>query len=211
MWDISSFFAALLVYSIGTASPGPGNLSIANTAMRYGRQAGLTLAAGVITGSICWGILTALGISALLLSSPAFMMWLKILGAAYLLWLSFKTVKSAFSSSHLSLPLSSPSQGLQRYYLRGLGLHLSNPKAALTWFTVTSIGLSSDAPLWGSYLLVAVCALMGMVIFGLYAIIFASQAAEKFLSRAKRKFDLLCAIFYAMVAVGFLYSVGINY
>nr|WP_244964693.1 hypothetical protein [Pantoea stewartii] len=31
---------------------------------------------------------------------------------------------------------------LRGYYLQGLGLHHTNPKAALTRFTVTSVGLT---------------------------------------------------------------------
>ncbi|WP_205951192.1 LysE family translocator [Pantoea stewartii] len=206
MWDMTSFFAALLVYSIGTASPGPGNLSIANAAMNYGRKAGLVLATGVISGSICWGMLTALGVSAILISSQSFMIWLKLLGAAYLLWLAFKAVRSALRPGNLSARAAHQHKHLSGYYLQGLGLHLSNPKAALTWFTVTSVGLSGSAPQWESYFLVATCALLGVIIFGLYALIFASRTAEKYLNRAKRSFDLVCAGFYALVAIGFLVS-----
>ncbi|WJY16997.1 LysE family translocator [Pectobacteriaceae bacterium CE90] len=206
MWDMSSFFAALLVYSIGTASPGPGNLSIANAAMNYGRKAGLMLATGVISGSICWGMLTALGVSAILISSQSFMVWLKLLGATYLLWLAFKALRNTFRPGDLSARTTRQHQYLRGYYLQGLGLHLSNPKAALTWFTVTSVGLSSGAPQWEGYFLVATCALLGVVIFGLYALIFASRTAEKYLNRARRSFDLICAGFYALVAIGFLLS-----
>ncbi|MGD8107776.1 LysE family translocator [Pantoea sp. FN0302] len=206
MWDMSSFLAALLVYSIGTASPGPGNLSIANAAMNYGRKAGLVLATGVISGSICWGMLTALGVSAILISSQSFMIWLKLLGAAYLLWLTYKALRSAFRPGDLSARTTQQHQNLRGYYLQGLGLHLSNPKAALTWFTVTSVGITGSAPQWESYFLVATCALLGVMIFGLYALIFASRTAEKYLNRARRSFDLICAGFYALVAIGFLVS-----
>ncbi|ERM15324.1 LysE family translocator [Pantoea ananatis] len=206
MWDMTSFFAALLVYSIGTASPGPGNLSIANAAMNYGRKAGLVLATGVISGSICWGMLTALGVSAILISSQSFMIWLKLLGAAYLLWLAFKAVRSALRPGNISARAAHQHKHLRGYYLQGLGLHLSNPKAALTWFTVTSVGLSGSATQWESCFLVATCALLGVIIFCLYALIFASRTAEKYLNRAKRSFDLVCAGFYALVAIGFLVS-----
>ncbi len=52
MWDIPPFLTALLVYSVGAAAPGPGNLLIARTAMNYGRKAGFALATGVISGSV---------------------------------------------------------------------------------------------------------------------------------------------------------------
>jgi len=45
-----------------------------------------------------------------------------------------------------------------------------------------------------------------VMIFSLYALIFASQMAETYLNRARRSFDLICAGFYALVAVGFLVS-----
>ena len=70
MFELSSFFAALGVYVIGTVSPGPANLTIANTSLNYGRTPGLVLAAGVISGSLCWGAMTAAGVSALLMSNP---------------------------------------------------------------------------------------------------------------------------------------------
>ncbi|KVF72724.1 hypothetical protein [Burkholderia vietnamiensis] len=43
----SSFGVAVAVYLIGTAMPGPGNLSIANASLNYGRMPGLATAAGV--------------------------------------------------------------------------------------------------------------------------------------------------------------------
>ena len=202
MWDASSFLAALL----GTASPGPGNLSIANAAMNDGRQAGLVLATGVISGSLCWGLLTAFGVSAILVSHHGFIVWLKLPGAAYLLWLASKALRSAFRPGDLATRPARSHTRLRGYYLQGLGLHLTNPKAALTWFTVTSVGLTRSAPQWQSYVLVATCALTGVMIFGLYALIFASQTAETYLNRARRSFDVICAGFYALVAVGFVVS-----
>ncbi|MGG6102181.1 hypothetical protein ACQV2Y_21165 [Pantoea allii] len=53
----------------------------------------------------------------------------------------------------------------------------------------------------------ATCAPTGVMICSLYALIFASQTAEKDLNRARRS-DLICAGFYALVAVGFLVSLG---
>ena len=164
------------------------------------------LATGVISGSLCWGLLTAFGVSAILVSHHGFIVWLKLLGAACLLWLASKALRSAFRPGDLATRPARSHTRLRGYYLQGLGLHLTNPKAALTWFTVTSVGLTRSAPQWQSYVLVATCALTGVMIFGLYALIFASQTAETYLNRARRSFDVVCAGFYALVAVGFLVS-----
>ena len=57
---------AYTAYLIATMTPGPANVAIMATAMREGRRQGLFLASGVVMGSITWGTLAALGLTALL-------------------------------------------------------------------------------------------------------------------------------------------------
>lgn len=207
MFDISSFAAALGIYLVGTASPGPGNLAIANTALHFGRAPGLALAAGVISGSLCWGVMTAAGVSALLLSNSHVLVGLKVLGVCYLLFLAWKSVRVALSQN---VPLAPPATAQQSrtlgFYVQGLGIHLTNPKAALTWFTVTTVGLSANAPVWSSFVLVAGCAVLGFLIFCSYALAFSAQSAQAFLARTRTPFALMCAGFYVIIAMGFLRS-----
>lgn len=207
MIDISTFFAGIIVYIIGTASPGPANLSIANAAMNYGRKAGLMLASGVISGSLFWGLLTGVGVSALLASSAHFISGIKIVGACYLLWLGYKAIKRARSSQTLSAKkIDGKPVNPLGFYLQGLGIHLTNPKAVLTWFTVTSISLGTTAPKGSIFIVIGSCAVTGMLIFSLYAIVFSASSAEAFFNRTRRSFDIICAGFYILIALGFLIS-----
>ncbi len=82
-------------YLIATASPGPSNMAIMATAMRDGRLPALVLAAGVITGSLFWAVLTATGLSAVLATYAQALFIIKILGGVYLLYLAFRAGKSA--------------------------------------------------------------------------------------------------------------------
>ncbi|WP_332460187.1 LysE family translocator [Pantoea stewartii] len=100
------------------------------------------LATGVISGSLCWGLLTAFGVSAILVSFHGFIVWLKLPGAACLLWLASKALRSIFRPGDLAARPARSHTSLRGYYLQGLGLHHTNPKAALTRFTVTSVGLT---------------------------------------------------------------------
>ncbi|AHG41039.1 hypothetical protein N018_12765 [Pseudomonas syringae CC1557] len=207
MFELSSFFAALCVYVIGTVSPGPANLAIANTSLNYGRTPGLVLAAGVISGSLCWGAMTAAGVSALLMSNPQILLWLKVLGACYLFFLAWKSIRGALSPDAASVSRVSEKQARYLgFYLQGLGIHLTNPKAAFTWFTVTTVGLSANAPAWASFMLVAGCALLGLLIFCTYALAFSAQSAEPFFTRTRKSFGLICGVFYSIIAIGFLGS-----
>jgi threonine/homoserine/homoserine lactone efflux protein len=56
---VVSAFAAI-------ASPGPATLAISGASMSRGRYFGLSLAAGILTGSLFWSMTAAFGLAAIL-------------------------------------------------------------------------------------------------------------------------------------------------
>lgn len=86
-------------YVLATASPGPSNMAIMATAMVRGRSPALVLVAGITTGSMTWALLAATGLSAVLATYANAMIIIRILGGAYLLFLAYKSVKSALATS----------------------------------------------------------------------------------------------------------------
>lgn len=205
----SNFGVAFAVYLIGTATPGPGNLSIANASLNYGRAPGLAMAAGVISGSLCWGMTAAAGVSAMLLSYRQLLVWLKILGACYLFWLAYNAFRTAYSSlDPLKTGRQSKRGSLPMFYLQGLGIHLTNPKAILTWLTVTTLGLAPNSPAWMSFVLVAGCGVLGFFVFTTYALAFSTHSAGPFFTRTRKPFGLFCGLFYCLLAAGFIRSLA---
>ena len=70
---LPSLSPLMLVFTgqvVAAAFPGPTNIRIMGVAMHQGRQAALVLAAGVITGSMFWGMMAATGLSAVLMCGP---------------------------------------------------------------------------------------------------------------------------------------------
>ncbi|WP_241650010.1 LysE family transporter [Rosenbergiella collisarenosi] len=147
------------------------------------------------------GVLTALGISTLLLHEPHFLLALKLAGALYLLWVAKKAIKALSVPPHATSPAP-----VANYYWQGLSLHLTDPKAILIGLTVTSIGVSTHSTPWTTLLLVMLCAILGIIIFSLYAFRFSTETAQGILSRYHRLINLFCAGFYTLVAIGFLVS-----
>jgi len=93
-------YAAFL---LGVATPGPNVLALIGTSTSVGRTVGMALAIGIEMGSLTWGLLTALGVSALLLSYVYALTIIKIIGGIYLLWLAYNAFKSAAVRSDLTL------------------------------------------------------------------------------------------------------------
>jgi threonine/homoserine/homoserine lactone efflux protein len=110
--------AFLVVAIVVIVAPGPDFALTVRNSLTRGR--GFTSALGVVTGQLAWVLATAAGLAAVLVASrPAFEA-LRLLGAAYLVWLGLSTLLSRRHSVRAAQP-GSP-------YRQGLVSNLSNPK-----------------------------------------------------------------------------------
>ena len=89
---ISLFLAAALAIAI---TPGPGIFYVASRTLSGGRREGLASSLGTAFGGLVHVVCGALGVSALVLARAALFTALKLLGAAYLVWLGVTTVRAA--------------------------------------------------------------------------------------------------------------------
>ena len=74
--------------------PGPDSLVVVRGLVRNGRRGGTVTAAGVLCGLVVWVAAAALGLSALLRASETGYVTLKIIGAAYLIWIGVQSLRS---------------------------------------------------------------------------------------------------------------------
>jgi threonine/homoserine/homoserine lactone efflux protein len=129
MLDLSTlalFAAACLVL---TATPGPDMLLIASRSISQGKASGFATLAGIQVGTYCHALAAAFGLSQLFLAVPIAYDVVRYAGAAYLLYLAWKTFRSAGTTL-------SPTKGLPRLSIatvarQGLVTNLLNPKMAL--------------------------------------------------------------------------------
>src|SRR4249919_2673658 len=91
-------FATLVLFAVAclalTATPGPDMLLIASRSVSQGRTAGFATLAGIQVGTFCHALAAALGLSELFLVVPVAYDVVRYAGAAYLLWLAWKTLRS---------------------------------------------------------------------------------------------------------------------
>lgn len=190
----SQFAIVYGTYLIATASPGPSNMAIMGTAMRDGRRPALALAAGVVTGSLFWAILAAIGVSAVLIAYAQALVALKIAGGLYLLWLAFRAGKSAMKRSHNTDQVNVSGKALR--YRQGVLMHIGNPKAIMSWVAIISLGVRHNTPADGVAMIVGGCMLLGIGVFGGYAIVFSTASMIALYTRLRRWIEgMLSAVF----------------
>ncbi|MFM0643968.1 LysE family translocator [Paraburkholderia bryophila] len=193
-------------YFVGTASPGPSNLAIMSLAMSAGRRAALTFALGVVSGSFFWALLASLGLSAVLASYSECLVAIKIAGGLYLLWLGFKSARSAFSASALPTSATRQNEAPQRLYLRGLLLHLTNPKAILVWLSIVSLAMSPASGASRTLPVVLGCMCIGVSVFSSYAVLFSTASARRIYLAVRRWLDGSLAIMFGIAGFKMLTS-----
>ena len=102
--SLETLLAFTLAMVLLAASPGPGFLMVVARALSGGFAAGLAAIAGLVLGDILFLVLAVLGLSTLAAVMGEFFLVVKLLGAAYLVWLGVKTWRSRPSLPDLAAP-----------------------------------------------------------------------------------------------------------
>lgn len=90
--QLALFFAAALVLAV---TPGPGIFYVASRTLAGGRADGVASSFGTGLGGMVHVLAGSLGVSAVVLASAELFTALKLVGAAYLVWLGLRTIRAA--------------------------------------------------------------------------------------------------------------------
>jgi threonine/homoserine/homoserine lactone efflux protein len=197
---------ALGAFALGMLSPGPNILSVAGTSMAVSRKAGISLALGISAGSFLWAVMTAVGLTALIAAYASVLTIVKIVGGLYLLWLAFKAFRSAASAKPIMDPASMAAGSLRTFFLRGLTVQMTNPKAALTWIAIMSLGLAHSAPTSTALIIVVGTTLLSVVGHVAYAVAFSAKRVVIMYERARRWTDAALGVFFTVAGVRLITS-----
>jgi len=117
------FFAAALILAI---TPGPGIFYVLARSLAGGKREGVQSSFGTFAGGLFHVFAAALGISAILAASAVAFHTVKYAGAAYLVWLGLRMIRSR--NGDMAFQNLQPSQSAFR---QGILTEALNPKTAL--------------------------------------------------------------------------------
>ncbi len=120
---LTFIFASVIILIV----PGPTVTVIIANSLKFGTKAGLLNIAGTQAGLVILLILLGLGLEAITTTLAWVFDWLRLAGAAYLIWLGYKLLKS---DGDISAAASSGKIG-GSYFWQGFIVVLSNPKILL--------------------------------------------------------------------------------
>ena len=127
--------ASWLLFSVASlvliATPGQEMILVMSRSIAQGPAAGVATAAGVSVGLVGHTVLATLGLGAILRTSEWLFIALKLVGAAYLIYLGIQLLRTR----HVELALGpATARPMGRLFVDGALSNLSNPKIAIFYF-----------------------------------------------------------------------------
>ncbi|MEV5437916.1 LysE family translocator [Streptomyces sp. NPDC052682] len=158
-------YVAVILLFLGP--PGPDMAYMLAVGLEGGRRAAVKAILGIGTGMSVYAAAVVAGLGKIARSHPSVLDAVRILGAAYLLWLAFVTLRHARRAitGHSDVRAG-------RWYLRGILVSITNPKIILFFLAVLPqfIG-SADNPGLQMAMLGAIDILMEVILYGCIGIL----------------------------------------
>jgi threonine/homoserine/homoserine lactone efflux protein len=125
--SLSVDLAFLLACVVVMIVPGPAVTLIVANSLRHGRRAGMLNVAGIQLGLALTVGVVLLGLVSLIATMGAWFVWLRLVGAAYLIWLGWKLLMVS-GDIEAGATAREPRGG---FLVQGVAVALSNPKTLL--------------------------------------------------------------------------------
>lgn len=127
---------------------------------------------------------------------------MQIMAALYLGWLAWKSAKAAFvAKADTSQPPHPPVSGS---FLRGLAIHLTNPKAILFFGAIYSVSIPVGTPVETVFWVAGAIGVQSVLIFVGLAVLFSDARVAAGYTRLKRPFEAVFATVFGAASIGFL-------
>jgi threonine/homoserine/homoserine lactone efflux protein len=192
--------ATLVAYSLAcfilAITPGPDMSLFLQRTITAGSGAGIASTLGASAGCLVHTVLAAVGLSAVIATSPTAFLVIKIVGAVYLAWLAVDSLRNGSSLNVRSEGRQTIS--LSRAFWMGVMINLSNPKVVLFFVTFLPQFISASDPHAAGKL-----AFLGvyMVAFGTPITILMVLGAERVVDALKQRPRVMRAIDYVFATV----------
>ncbi len=144
-----SFYAQLLTITIiqlvAIMSPGPDFAIICRNSLVYSRRSGIYSALGISLGILVHVTYTLVGIGLIIAKSIVLFSAIKLLGAAYLIYIGYKSLKAKPSKKLANLKSKQDLTRLEAIKI-GFITNILNPKVTLFFFSLFTQVISSNTP-----------------------------------------------------------------
>ena len=194
-----AFLAATAVFAY---MPGPAMLYAAAQTVSRGRWAGLTASLGIHLGGYVHVVAAAAGLSVLFHAVPVLYTVVKLVGAAYLVWLGIGLIRQAGGPAG-ALPTTDAGSG-RRAFLQSVAVEVLNPKTALFFlaFLPQFTNPSAALPIWAQLLVLGTIVNVMFSSADLICVALAGAVVERLRRSSRMQRAVRCAGGAVLIGLG---------
>ena len=196
-----SLITAWGIFCLAVWLPGPNTFLAASIGIRGSIQKVFITSLGIAIGSSFWCFLATTGISILFSQNLGFgFIILKILASVYMIYLSYQSLKQYLYSKEDFIK-STHFQSNREYFLKGLLITMTNPKAFAFWSALGALKFSDPLSLnqaavfsLGTYILSALS-------YTFMGYIFTIGNVSNYLNKPRSLINLVFALLFLLVGI----------
>ncbi|HAO46267.1 MAG TPA: hypothetical protein DCQ97_05040 [Chitinophagaceae bacterium] len=178
--ELLSFLTLVIVFAL---SPGPNMMLYLTYTFTYGRKAGWSTAAGVMSSFVVHISAILLGITALLVTTPYALDLLRYCGIAYLVYLAVKNLQPVRWKETAA---ERKTTGLWKFYRDGFIGNILNPGSMMLYFSILPQFVHPErGNVPGQTILLGGVQMLGSFVTNCTIVFFAGYAADTFFKNEK--------------------------
>ncbi len=186
----------LLFCYVGAITPGPANICSLSAALRYGKKAAMVQWRGIFVGFACVSLASVVVTWLLGTALSQYVGFLSWIGAAYILWMAWHTLRSS--------GIQADNDPAKPSFRNGLFLQLTNVKIMICCLTaMTSYVLPYTNSFWSLLAVGVFMPFTGPIANLLW--LFAGASLQKLFENHRRTVDIVMAIALVLCAISLVW------
>jgi RhtB (resistance to homoserine/threonine) family protein len=200
---LMNWLLLVTVFGVAVVSPGPDLVMAIRNSVLHARRAGILTALGFALGVLIHVTYTLAGLAAIIAQSVFLFNLLKYIGAAYLLYVGIKALRSKGMDASALVPDAAPRSAMTdlQAIRSGFITNLFNPKATMFFLALFSQIIDPTYSLSIQIGFGLTCALMVFGWFSLVAVVLNTPAIKSKFMRASKWIDRTCGAFFIALGV----------
>lgn len=178
--EFSTYLIYLAISIVASVSVGPSVILAASNGINFGRKKAFKGVIGHVSAILLLAMISATGLGALLVASPAVFQWIKLIGVVYLVYVGLQIWRSKGNWAFQVNDEVSPSD--ISLFSKSFFMALSNPKALVFFTSLFPQFIDPNSPLLPQFLLLTTTSLINAFAFTFGYALIAYQFKEKLLA-----------------------------
>lgn len=196
-----------MTHLLAVISPGPDFALVSQQTLVNGKKAGFYCVFGICLGLLVHILYSTIGLGAIILGSANFLIFIKVLGGSYLIYMGYKGLRATVKKNADIEKALAPQVSKRRALSAGFLCNVLNPKAMMYFVAVFSISLSPDMSIDHLAIYAALLLIIPLCWFSFVVILLSHPRTNHQFQKMSHWIERLMGIFMLVFGANILFSV----